>query len=139
MNLLQILFRQLRNIMFCLIFSSRMWLPCIRRSLCWKLFLGFFIDILQCQLHVLLYDFFSQDKEKKRVALNDRTRVPCFACFACFAFFLMFPLSFQELKEMGKELDKLKKVSFCLGVYDHSTKFLYWELYVARRRKTSLH
>ena len=77
--------------MFCLIFSSRMWLPCIRRSLCWKLFLDLCIDIFQCPLHVLLY-FFIEDKEKKKAALNDRTRVPCFACIACVACF--FDVSF---------------------------------------------
>lgn len=37
---------------------------------------------------------FTQDKEKKKSALNDRTRVPCFSCFFMFwtCFFLMFLL-----------------------------------------------
>ena len=110
--------------MFCLIFSSRMWLPCIRRSLCLKLFLDLCIDIFQCPLHVLLY-FFIEDKEKKKAALNDRTRVPCFACIAYVACFFDVSFFFQEVKELGKEVDKLKKVSFFLNVCDHETRILY--------------
>lgn len=36
--------------------------------------------------------------------------------------FLMFPFLFQELKELGKEVDKLKKVCLFLNVCDHETK-----------------
>lgn len=54
--------------------------------------------------------------------------------------FLMFPFLFQELKELGKEVDKLKKVCFFfLNVCDHETKIFCWELCAARRRKIFLH
>lgn len=36
--------------------------------------------------------------------------------------FLMFPVLFEEVKELGKEVDKLKKVSFFLNVCDQETK-----------------
>ena len=35
----------------------------------------------------MFFCFFIQDKEKKKAALNDRSRVPCFACIACVACF----------------------------------------------------
>lgn len=88
---------QLRARMFCMIFDSRIWPLCTRRLLCWKLLLGWWIYIyIYISVHYMFFCkmVFTQDKEKKKSALNDRTRVPCFSCFFMFwtCFFLMFLL-----------------------------------------------
>lgn len=46
--------------------------------------------------------FFIQDKEKKKAALNDRTRVPCFACIACVACFFDVSFFIPGIERVGQ-------------------------------------
>lgn len=141
MNSLQTVFCQLHNRMFCLIFSSRMWLPCITRSLCWKLFLDLYIDIFQCPLHVLLYDwfFYSGQREKEScLEWSHQGTLFCMYCMCCM-FFWCFLFYSRNWKSWAKKSTSSRRFAFFLNVCDHETKIFCWELCAARRRKIFLH
>ena len=84
--------------------------------------------------------FFIQDKEKKKAALNDRTRVPCFACIACVACFFDVSFFIPGIERVGQRSRQAQEgLLFFLNVCDHETKIFCWELCAARRRKIFLH
>lgn len=114
MNSLQTVFCQLHNRMFCLVFSSRMWLPCITRSLCWKLFLDLYIDIFQCPLHVLLYDwfFYSGQREKEScLEWSHQGTLFCMYCMCCM-FFWCFLFYSRNWKSWAKKSTSSRRFAF---------------------------
>ena len=69
--------------------------------------------------------FFIEDKEKKKAALNDRTRVPCFACIACVACFFDVSFFIPGSERVGQRSRQAEEGFLFLNVCDHETRILY--------------
>lgn len=134
----RLFFCQLHKRMFCLIFSSRMWQPCIRRSLCWKLFLDLCIDIFQCPLHVLLFFYSGQREKESCLEWSQQGTLFCMYCMCCM-FFLCFLFYSRKWKSWAKKSTSWRRFLFFLNVCDQETKSWYWELCAARRSKIFRH
>lgn len=107
----RLFFCQLHKRMFCLIFSSRMWQPCIRRSLCWKLFLDLCIDIFQCPLHVLLFFYSGQREKESCLEWSQQGTLFCMYCMCCM-FFWCFLFYSRKWKSWAKKSTSWRRFLF---------------------------